>query len=199
MQPLLMKFRLALPEALCTIYSGFPPVFVPNPDGEFAFRVPCSTPVSGRWDSVPRSVVDNFGDIGVCWRLARQLAAEHGISVRLWVNDLHSAARLVPSLDTGRASQWDDGVELRRWDASFPAVEPGHVVLAAFACRLPEVFIEAMARHRQTGVDKSRIPPWRRSGFVTATRCLPHPRLPLVERASFSGLRVADGRRPARG
>jgi hypothetical protein len=29
------------------------------------------------------SVVDNYGDIGVTWRLARQLAAEHGVPVRL--------------------------------------------------------------------------------------------------------------------
>lgn len=106
---------------MCTnLLQAFLPVFVPNPDGEFAFRVPVPPP-SGRWDLFC-SVVDNFGDIGVCWRLARQLAAEHGISVRLWVDDLHSAARLVPSLDTGQASQWVDGVELRRWDASFPAV-----------------------------------------------------------------------------
>lgn len=28
-------------------------------------------------------VVDNYGDIGICWRLARQLAHEHGLAVRL--------------------------------------------------------------------------------------------------------------------
>ena len=52
-------------------------------------------PPLAHWDLFC-SVVDNFGDIGVCWRLARQLAAEHAISVRLWVDDLHSAERLVP-------------------------------------------------------------------------------------------------------
>ena len=35
-----------------------------------------------RWD-IFCNVIDNFGDIGVCWRLARQLANEHGASVRL--------------------------------------------------------------------------------------------------------------------
>ena len=29
-----------------------------------------------KWDIFCRSV-DNYGDIGVCWRLAKQLAAEH--------------------------------------------------------------------------------------------------------------------------
>ena len=76
-------------------------------------------------------MVDNFGDIGVCWRLARQLAAEHAISVRLWVDDLRSAERLVPALDAGQASQRVDGVEIRRWEAPFLALEPGQVVVAA--------------------------------------------------------------------
>ncbi|MFO6055699.1 elongation factor P maturation arginine rhamnosyltransferase EarP, partial [Pseudomonas aeruginosa] len=31
------------------------------------------------------SVVDNYGDIGFSWRLARQLDDEHGQAVRLWV------------------------------------------------------------------------------------------------------------------
>src|SRR3546814_10447610 len=44
-------------------------------------------------------VVDNFGDIGVCWRLARQLARTSGVkAVRLWVDDLHSFARIEPRL-----------------------------------------------------------------------------------------------------
>ncbi len=34
------------------------------------------------------AVVDNYGDIGVCWRLARQLAQEHNLEMRLWVDDL---------------------------------------------------------------------------------------------------------------
>jgi hypothetical protein len=33
-----------------------------------------------RWDIFCK-VVDNFGDIGVCWRLARQLQAEHGLQL----------------------------------------------------------------------------------------------------------------------
>jgi hypothetical protein len=32
-------------------------------------------------------VVDNYGDIGICWRLAQQLAREHGIAVTLWVDE----------------------------------------------------------------------------------------------------------------
>ncbi|PCO43132.1 elongation factor P maturation arginine rhamnosyltransferase EarP, partial [Klebsiella pneumoniae] len=32
----------------------------------------------------------NFGDIGICWRLARQLQTEYQWQVTLWVDDLVS-------------------------------------------------------------------------------------------------------------
>jgi len=153
---------------------------------------PCpALPPPGHWDLFC-SVVDNFGDIGVCWRLARQLAAEHGFAVRLWVDDLRAAERLEPSLDTGKASQWVDGVEIRRWDAHFPVVEPGQVVVAAFACRLPEVFVEAMARRlpRPVWINLEYLSA---EGWVADCHALPspHPRLPLVEHFFFPGF---DGR-----
>jgi hypothetical protein len=47
------------------------------------------------WDLFCR-VVDNYGDIGVCWRLARQLTQEHGHTVRLWVDDLRAFEKLCP-------------------------------------------------------------------------------------------------------
>ncbi len=47
------------------------------------------------WD-IFCSVVDNFGDIGVCWRLACNLA-ERGISVRLWVDDVSPLAWMAPT------------------------------------------------------------------------------------------------------
>jgi hypothetical protein len=39
------------------------------------------------WDIFCR-VIDNYGDIGVCWRLARQLANEYPYQIRLWVDEL---------------------------------------------------------------------------------------------------------------
>ena len=38
-----------------------------------------------KWDLFCR-VVDNFGDVGVCWRLAADLA-QRGEQVRLWIDD----------------------------------------------------------------------------------------------------------------
>ncbi|TCJ20195.1 DUF2331 family protein, partial [Parasulfuritortus cantonensis] len=45
------------------------------------------------------AVVDNYGDIGITWRLARQLASEHRLRVRLWVDDLAAFRCLRPEID----------------------------------------------------------------------------------------------------
>ncbi|MGA7479104.1 MAG: elongation factor P maturation arginine rhamnosyltransferase EarP, partial [Azonexus sp.] len=50
------------------------------------------------WDIFCR-VIDNHGDIGVCWRLARQLASEHGKVVRLWLDDLDSLKPMAPGVE----------------------------------------------------------------------------------------------------
>ena len=89
--------------------------------------------------------MDNFGDIGVCWRLARELAVAHGVQPRLWVDDLPSARRLIPSLEPALAIQHRAGVEIRAWTDPLPAIVPGDVVIGAFACSLPAGFLEAMA------------------------------------------------------
>ena len=89
-----------------------------------------------RWDVFCR-VVDNFGDIGFCWRLCADLA-RRGQRVRLWVDD--------PSALEWMAAGARPDVEVRHWSARFPDTSPGDVVVEAFACDPPETFVAAMAR-----------------------------------------------------
>lgn len=96
------------------------------------------------WD-IFCSVVDNYGDIGVTWRLARQLVAEHDLAVRLWVDDLGAFVRLCPEADWQAAQQKQAGVEIRQWPVPWQPVEPADVVIEAFACALPDAYIAAMA------------------------------------------------------
>jgi uncharacterized repeat protein (TIGR03837 family) len=96
------------------------------------------------WD-IFCSVVDNYGDIGVTWRLARQLVAEHGLKVRLWVDDLSAFARLCPGADAFAAQQWREGVSVHHWPREWQATEIPDVVIEAFACRLPLAYVEAIA------------------------------------------------------
>lgn len=102
-----------------------------------------------RWD-IFCTVVDNFGDIGVTWRLARQLVAEHGVAVRLWVDDLRAFERMCPDIDIHISQQWQQGVEVRHWAADWQPVEAADVVVAAFACQLPSAYMEAMAEREKT-------------------------------------------------
>ncbi|WP_095168109.1 elongation factor P maturation arginine rhamnosyltransferase EarP [Pseudomonas sp. Irchel 3H3] len=101
------------------------------------------------WD-IFCTVVDNYGDIGVTWRLARQLVAEHPCAVRLWVDDLRAFERLCPELDVNARQQWQQGVDVRHWSADWQATDAADVVVAAFACQLPHAYMEAMAAREHT-------------------------------------------------
>jgi len=146
-----------------------------------------------RWDLFC-NVVDNLGDIGVSWRLARQLAAEHGAVVRLWVDDLATFGRLAPALDPGTDVQLLDGVEVRRWITPFPALEPGDVVVETFGCELPASYVEAMAV-------RARPPVWINLEYLSAEPWVggchglpsPHPRLPLTKYFFFPGFAPGTG------
>ena len=130
----------------------------------------------------------------MCWRLARQLVREHGIAVRLWVDELLSTRRLIPSLNLELAVQRVDGVEIVHWTDAPRASYPGEVVIAAFACALPDAFVEAMA------VRMPR-PVWINLEYLSAEDWVagchglpsPHPRLPLTQHFFFPGLDGGTG------
>jgi uncharacterized repeat protein (TIGR03837 family) len=146
-----------------------------------------------RWD-IFCHVVDNFGDIGVCWRLARQLAGEHGLAVRLWVDDLAAFRALCPDIRADLAEQAAQGVEVRRWERDFAGATPGDVVVETFGCRLPEAFEAAMARRepRPAWVNLEHLSA---EAWVAGCHALPspHPRLPLTKYFFFPGFDEGTG------
>jgi uncharacterized repeat protein (TIGR03837 family) len=87
------------------------------------------------WDLFCR-VIDNYGDIGVCWRLAADLASR-GERVRLWADD--------PSPLDWMAPGGTPGVAVVAWHHNTPVAEPGDVVIEAFGCDPPDAFVSAMA------------------------------------------------------
>ncbi len=96
-------------------------------------------------------VIDNLGDIGVMWRLARQLSAEKKWSVRLWVDNTSALARLLPNLDIQCRLQAIEGVSIYHWsdnssDPLMAFAPPSDVVVAGFSCELPDAFITKMYR-----------------------------------------------------
>ncbi len=149
------------------------------------------------------TVIDNYGDIGVCWRLARLLAHEHDCAVRLWVDDLASFAKLCPTLNVGEASQVQQGVEVCHWDLmgsdsikNKSSLTPLNVelVIEAFACKLPDAYVAAMAA--------MAVPPlWINLEYLSAEEWVagchklpsPHPRLPLTKYFFFPGFTPQTG------
>jgi uncharacterized repeat protein (TIGR03837 family) len=165
------------------------------------------------------NVIDNYGDIGVCWRLAQQLAQQHGLAVRLWVDDLDSLAKLCPEADAKLERQQCRGVEVWHWTKkyfnSFPYGQTlsrpiGHplppageglgereiaeLVIEAFACKLPQSYIEAMAA-------QARKPVWINLEYLSAEEWVeshhklpsPHPSLPLTKYFFFPGFTPQTG------
>jgi uncharacterized repeat protein (TIGR03837 family) len=122
---------------------------------------------SKTWDIFCR-VVDNFGDIGVCWRLARQLAAEHDQQVRLWVDDVNALIRIWPDaqqLIQQPNQQMVAGVEVCCWNAEFTASLPiADVVIEAFACDIPPAYKDAMAARKRSGT----APIWVNLDYLSA-------------------------------
>jgi uncharacterized repeat protein (TIGR03837 family) len=92
------------------------------------------TPDKPTWDIFCR-VIDNYGDLGVCLRLARDLA-QRGAQARLWSDDLSPLAWMQP--------EPVEGLSCRPW-ADSERAEPGDVVIETFGCELPQAFIAAMA------------------------------------------------------
>ncbi|MBO9680124.1 MAG: elongation factor P maturation arginine rhamnosyltransferase EarP [Acidovorax sp.] len=121
-----------------------------------------------RWDLFCQ-VIDNFGDIGVCWRLAADLGAR-GHRVRLWVDDASALAWMAP--------QGAPGVEVRPWPNEAPPDGPGDVVVEAFGCEIAPDFVAAIARAAGT---RSVKPLWinleylSAEGYVERCHRLPSP------------------------
>ena len=89
------------------------------------------------WDIFCR-VVDNYGDIGVCWRLAQGLA-QRGERVRLWVDDASALDWMCP--------QGAPQIEVRRWTAPLQMenLVVGDFLVEAFGCEIAPEFIAAYA------------------------------------------------------
>ena len=150
------------------------------------------TDVPSRWDIFCK-VVDNFGDVGVSWRLARILAAEHGIDVTLWLDPRDALGRLEPGLGGDDGVQHARGVTVRRWTDPLPD-DDACVVIEAFGCGLPEGYLHAMAARasppRWFILEYLSAEPWVDGAHGLAS---PHPRLPLSRRFWFPGFTATCG------
>lgn len=96
------------------------------------------------WDIFCR-VIDNYGDLGVCWRLSANLAGR-GEQVRLWVDDPQALAWMAPH---GCA-----GVTVHRWQQplALQSLESSDVLVEAFGCNPPGEYLAWRAHKGQQPV-----------------------------------------------
>ncbi len=168
-------------------------------------------------------VIDNYGDMGVCWRLARQLRSEHGLQVTLWLDDWRALPDLLPAplsdslprdfpaqdslplaeQPTVRNSSATDGFELLpglrvcKWQQPLPDIAElplVDIVIEAFACELP-------AEYQAWLTQQAKPPLWINLEYLSAEHWVgqchglssAHPQTGMQKTFFFPGFTPATG------
>jgi uncharacterized repeat protein (TIGR03837 family) len=110
-------------------------------------------------------VIDNFGDVGVCWRLSAELA-RRGEQVRLWLDEPQALAWMAPGALEGQVP----GVEVLHWSTPLAAGLPGRLPAAdvwieAFGCEPPAACVDTLAVQVAGG---ARPPVWINLEYLSA-------------------------------
>ena len=116
------------------------------------------------WD-IFCTVIDNHGDLGVCWRLTRQLR-DAGQRVRLWVDDASALAWMAPT------AAHEPGIEIKPWAqasnaTTLAALPPADVWVEAFGCEIPQEFVAHGVASR------SQQPVWINLEYLSAEDWVP--------------------------
>lgn len=144
-----------------------------------------------RWHIFCR-VIDNYGDAGVCWRLAADLC-QRGEQVDLFIDEPEVLAAL-------RDPAAPASVLIHSWPDSsraFMANDVADVVIEAFACDPPDAYVTAMAERAQRGTP----PVWINLEYLSAEDWVgshhrlpsPHPSYPLTKYFYFPGFTSDSG------
>ncbi len=157
------------------------------------------------WDIFCK-VIDNFGDIGVCLRLARQLRDEYQATIRLWVDDLKTLQKLCPDVNIALKEQTVEGILMVRWNqneeehlaGNLPSLpfsfSPNAIVLETFSCHVPPAFLAKMAAQKKP-------PVWLNLDYLSAEKWVdnchqlpsPHPKYALKSYFFYPGFSEKTG------
>jgi uncharacterized repeat protein (TIGR03837 family) len=139
-------------------------------------------------------VVDNYGDIGVAWRLARALSeSPQGPHIRLVVSELASFALLNPDIEANTAYQKLQNIEVIAWES--PLAEkarqsyrdnPPRSIVECFACGRPDwledmLFAQGAAPSSIVDLEHLTAEPY----ALEFHRMASLTRSPLVQKAMF--------------
>ena len=97
------------------------------------------------------TVIDNFGDIGVSWRLAQELRQRLGWQVHLWLDNLAALRALAPDAPATLPCA-HQGIQLHAWQeaqhADLDNALAPDLVIETFACTLPPNVHAIIQAHR---------------------------------------------------
>ncbi|WP_277030922.1 elongation factor P maturation arginine rhamnosyltransferase EarP [Turicimonas muris] len=138
-------------------------------------------------------VIDNFGDAGVCWRLARDIRKEKGWNVRFYINNLETLSAIEPRVDSEKVRQHAAGIELLKWEYA-ERESPSDIVIETFGCRIPDPFEKRIA-------ERNPSPIWINLEYLSAedwvegchTLPSPHPRYGTKKYFFFPGVTNKTG------
>lgn len=116
-----------------------------------------------KWDIFCK-VVDNFGDIGVCWRLCCDLAAR-GHAVRLWVDDASALVWMAPTGCLGV-----EVIDCSHGLPKAPTLTMGDVLIDTFGCEFAIYLIAAQEVNTPATAENStkNRPVWLNLEYLTA-------------------------------
>ena len=140
------------------------------------------------------TVIDNYGDIGVSWRLAQILAHEWGWQVHLWLDDPQALAPLAPPLPALPCTH--QSVHLHYWQAGVSAEDLAatpapDLVIETFACDLPSTVLDIIRQQQPVWLNWEYLSaePWAR-----AMHAKPSPQANGVQKYFWlMGFSEADG------
>ena len=111
-------------------------------------------------------VIDNWGDIGVSWRLARDLAG-HGHTVTLWLDDASALAWMAPQETLGiQVAPWPMGPSFSPPPSQWP--DRPSVVIEMFGCHLSEGVQRYMGRRHDNQETKPEPLVWINLEYLSA-------------------------------
>ena len=112
-----------------------------------------------RWDIFCK-VIDNWGDVGVCWRLACDLASRAD-TVRLWIDDASALRWMAPDGCPGVALvDWSDAGAVATAAQTAP-----DILIEAFGC---EPAPDLLARFAQQAAAPGGLPSWINLEYLSA-------------------------------
>ncbi|MDR1530361.1 MAG: elongation factor P maturation arginine rhamnosyltransferase EarP [Burkholderiales bacterium] len=149
-------------------------------------------------------VVDNYGDAGVGFRLAKQLANEFSIDITLWIDNLAVLAKIQPQVDPSLNRQTVFKVNISRLTPNVapPDIFPD-VIIDIFGGGLPRLWLDALARDFPAGnnIPDNEKPLWIVLEYLSAEAFVddlhgkpsPPPNIDIPRRFFFPGFNEKSG------